>query len=275
MATIHPTAIVDRRAELADDVQIEAYAIIGAGVTLGSGTVVHPHSVIQGPTVVGARCQIGPAAYVGLDPQHLTFLSQPDRPPTWLEVGEQTIIREGASIHRSTKAGRENATRIGSHCLLMGASHVAHDCVVGDHVILANGALLGGQCRIGERAFLGGGCAIHQFCRVGRVAIIGGLQGCSRDVPPYAAMWYGGLKGYNAVGCRRSRMPREAIYAVRAAFQCLHTHRTATDAVAAIRALGPATPEVQEILDFMATSKRGMVPSVRFAGRGDAGNAGE
>ncbi|MDB5174274.1 MAG: acyl-(acyl-carrier-protein)--UDP-N-acetylglucosa mineO-acyltransferase [Phycisphaerales bacterium] len=276
MATIHPTAIVDRRAELADDVQIEAYAIIGPGVSLGAGTVVYSHSIIQGTTVIGANCRIGPAAHVGLDPQHLGFLNQPERPTTWLEIGDHTIIREGVSVHRSSKAGRENATRLGSHCLLMGASHIGHDSRVADHVILANAALVGGHCEIAERVFLGGGCAIHQFCRVGRVAIVGGAQACSRDVPPFAAMWYGGLKGYNAVGCRRAGMSRESIYAVRSTFHCLHTHRTATDAVAAIHALGRVTPEVREILDFIATSKRGVLPSVRFSGRRDSSDgAGE
>ncbi|MDB5353985.1 MAG: acyl-ACP--UDP-N-acetylglucosamine O-acyltransferase [Phycisphaerales bacterium] len=269
MATIHPTAIVDRRTELADDVQIEAYAIIGAGVSISAGTVVYAHSIIQGATAIGAHCRIGPAAHVGLDPQHLGFLNQPERPTTWLEVGDHTIIRESASVHRSSKPGRENATRLGSHCMLMGGSHIGHDSRVGDHVILANAALVGGHCEIGERVFLGGGCAIHQFCRVGRIAIVCGVEACSRDVPPFAADRYDGLKGYNAVGCRRSGMPRESIQAIRAAFHCLHTHRTAAAVVAAIRELNSPAPEVQEMLDFIATSKRGIQPSVRFISRGE------
>src|SRR5690348_15366299 len=108
MPAIHPTAIVDRHVELADNVEIQAYSIVGPGVTIGAGTVVHPHSVIHGLTHIGADCKIGPAAHVGLDPQHLGFLNNPDRPQTWLEVGDRTIIRETASLHRATKAGREN-----------------------------------------------------------------------------------------------------------------------------------------------------------------------
>src|SRR4051794_17075124 len=105
MPTIHPTAIVDRRAELADDVKVEAYAIIGPGVTIGAGTVIEPHTIIHGLTAIGAQCKIGPAAYVGLDPQHLTFLANPDRPQTWLEIGDRTLIRETATLHRSTHGG--------------------------------------------------------------------------------------------------------------------------------------------------------------------------
>src|SRR5437868_3915228 len=108
MPTIHPTAIVDHHVELADDVEIQAYAIVGPGVTIAAGTVIHSHSVIHGPTSIGAACRIGPAAYVGLDPQHLDFLTKPERerPQSWLEIGDRVIIRETATVHRSIKAGR-------------------------------------------------------------------------------------------------------------------------------------------------------------------------
>ena len=264
MSNIHPSAIVDRRAELAADVEVGPYAIIGPGVTIGAGTVVASHSVIQELTVIGAQCKIGPAAYVGLDPQHLEFLTRPDRPQTWLQIGDRTIIRENASLHRSTKSGREHATSVGSDCLVMGCAHVAHDCRVGDRVIMANGVLLGGHCQIGERAFLGGSCAVHQFARVGRLAIVSGIEAVTRDVPPFAAARYDGLKGYNAIGCRRAGLSREAIRSIRAAYYCFHTHRTTRGIVAAIRADVPMTAEVVEILDFITLSKRGIQPSVRF-----------
>jgi UDP-N-acetylglucosamine acyltransferase len=265
MPTIHPTAIIDPRAELADDVEVGAFTTIGAGVTVGAGTVLFSHNVIQGPTVIGAGCKIGPAAYVGLDPQHLEFLTRPDPPKTWLTIGDRAIIREGVTVHRATKSGRENATTIGDDCMLMGASHVAHDCRLGSRVIMANGALLGGHCQIGDRAFMGGGCTIHQFARIGRLAIVAGNEACSRDIPPFAAARYGGLKGYNAIGCRRAGLSREGIHAIRSAFYCIHSNRTTSGIVAAIKATCPQTPEVIEMLEFIAGSRRGIHPSLKFA----------
>ncbi|HET6251864.1 MAG TPA: acyl-ACP--UDP-N-acetylglucosamine O-acyltransferase [Tepidisphaeraceae bacterium] len=264
MSNIHPTAIVDPRAQLAGDVRVEAYAVIGAGVIIGPGSVVFSHSILQGPTRIGANCQIGPAAYVGLDPQHLHFLSQTDRPPTWLVVGDRTIIRETATLHRSTKAGEENATRVGHDCLVMASAHVAHDCRIGNHVTLANAVMMGGHCQVGDRVFLGGGCGVHQFTRIGRLAIISGNEAVSRDVPPFAATRYGGLKGYNAIGCRRSGLSHDALKSIRQAYYCIHTNRTTRRIVKAIEETVPQTAEVRELVDFMSHSKRGMQPSIRF-----------
>jgi UDP-N-acetylglucosamine acyltransferase len=268
MPFIHPTAIIDSRAELSDGVRVEAYAVIDGPVTVGPRTVVKSHSVLNGPTRIGADCRIGPGAYVGLDPQHLAFKGG----DTWLVLGDGVTVREGASLHRATKPGEENATRVGDRCYLMANSHVAHDCRLGEDVIFANGALVGGHVEVGPRAFVSGGAAVHQFARVGRLAIVSGNEAATRDVPPFAAVRYGGLKGYNAIGCKRAGMSRESIHAVRAAFQCLHTHRTTPDAVRAIRETVPGLPEVREMLDFIASSKRGIQPSLRFVAyyRGDS-----
>jgi UDP-N-acetylglucosamine acyltransferase len=146
----------------------------------------------------------------------------------------------------------------------MGAAHVAHDCQIGQRVVLAQGVHLGGHVQIGDRVFLGGGCVVHQFVRIGRLAIISGNEPISRDVPPFAAARYGGLKGYNAIGCRRGGISREAIHSIRAAYYCFHTHRMTSGIVAAIRANVPMTDEVKEMLDFMSTSKRGIHPSVKY-----------
>src|SRR5947208_2935539 len=123
MPTIHPTAIIDPRARLAGDVRVGPYAVIEGNVTIGPGTRVGPHTIINGSTIIGSRCRIGPAAYVGLDPQHLGY----DGGETWLMIGDETIIREGASVHRSLKPGQENPTRVGNKCFLMGGAHVGHD----------------------------------------------------------------------------------------------------------------------------------------------------
>jgi UDP-N-acetylglucosamine acyltransferase len=263
MPKVHPTALLDSRARLADDVCIGPYVVIEGAVAIGSGAIIGPHTVINGNTQIGAGCRIGPAAYVGLDPQHAHY----DEAETWLVIGDGAIIREGASVHRSIRPGIENATRVGAQCFLMGASHVGHDCQLKDAVVLANGVLLGGHCEIGAGAFLGGGCVVHQFCKVGRLVIVSGNEAISRDIPPFAAVRYGGIKGYNAVGCRRAGIARDAIHAIRATYGCLHACRTTPAAIAAIRELQSDAAEVREILDFIGRASRGVQPSVRFLSR--------
>jgi UDP-N-acetylglucosamine acyltransferase len=261
MSQIHPTAIVSSAAELADDVEVGPYAIIDGPVRVGAETVVLAHTHVQGRTTVGRGCRLGPAAYVGLPPQHLTA----DRDAGSLVIGDGVVVRETATLHRSTKAG-EAATRVGDRCFIMGAAHVGHDCVVDADVILSQGSLLGGHVLVGSRAFLGGGSVIHQFCRVGRLSIVSGNEALSQDLPPFAAVRHGGLKGYNAIGCRRSGMPSASIHAVRSAYSCIRKARLMATAVDEIRRAGLAdVPEVAELLAFLAASKRGIVPALSFA----------
>jgi UDP-N-acetylglucosamine acyltransferase len=267
MPSIHPTAIVDSKAELADDVVIGPYCLIDGPITIGAGTVILGHTHLGGPTIIGKECTIGPAAYVGLPPQHLAYKGQ----ATHLIIGDNVTIRETATVHRAYHEGIENATRIGSRCFLMGGVHVAHDCILGDEVILANGVLLGGHVHVGNRGFLGGGSVVHQFARIGRLAMVQGNGAMARDVPPFAAVRYDFLKGYNAIGCRRAGMPAASIAAIRAAFHCIHSHRTVPAALAAISRSVPDVPEVRELLDFYRTSRRGVTGSLRFAGAGFGG----
>jgi UDP-N-acetylglucosamine acyltransferase len=261
MPYIHPTAIVSPQADLAEDVTVEAFVVIEGRVRIGPGSLVRHHSVIYGSTNLGANCRIGPGAYVGMDPQHLGYKGD----ETWLVAGDGVIVREGASIHRAFKQGQENATRVGSRVFLMANSHIAHDCVVGDDVVFANSVAIGGHVQVGARAVFGGGAVVHQFVRIGRLAIISGNEALTRDVPPFAALRYGGLKGYNAVGCRRAGMDREATYAIRAVFRCLGQHRTTPRAVKAILETVPQLPEVREMVEFIAAGTRGIQPSLRFA----------
>lgn len=260
MPVIHRTALVDRQAELADDVQVGAYAIIKGHVTLGPGCVVQDHSHIHGRTILGRNCKIGPSAFIGMDPQHLKYNGE----PTLLIIGDGTQVRECASIHRAFLPGEEHATRIGQRCYIMSGVHVGHDCVIGNDVILSSGTLIGGHCQIADRVFMGGASALHQFVRVGRIAIFAGQEASSRDVPPFAAVRYHGLKGYNAVGCRRAGLTRDAIHAIRGAYHCIHHHRNLANAVAAIRDTLPMLAEVQELLEFVGTTKRGIHPSIHF-----------
>ncbi len=260
MPKIHPSAIVDPKAELADDVQVGAFCIIRGPVKIGAGTIIDDRTHVQGPTVIGERCKLGPLALVGLDPQHLKYNGEPTR----LIIGNDVIIREMASIHRAFRSGPDDATRIGDRCFLMGSCHVGHDCVVGNDVVISAGVLLAGHVHIADRVFIGGGTAIHQFCRVGRCAIIAGREAVSRDIPPFAAARYGGLKAYNMIGCRRNGLSRESIHAIRAAFFCIHHHRTIAAALDAICREVPQVPEVRELVEFFQTTKRGIQPSVHF-----------
>ncbi len=261
MPKVHPSAILEGDVKLAPDVEVGAYSIIKGDVTIGAGTRIFEHTHVHGCTTIGENCRLGPAAYIGFDPQHLKY----DGTPTWLVIGDGVIVREGASIHRAFKPGIENATKVGSRVFMMGSSHVAHDCTVDDDVVMANGAMLGGHVSIGAKAFVGGGTGIHQFCRVGRLAILSGNEAISRDVPPFAAARYGGLKGYNAVGCKRSGMSASAIHAVRSAYKILLNERVVSRAADEIeRELGDV-PEVREMVTFIRASKRGIQPSVRLS----------
>jgi UDP-N-acetylglucosamine acyltransferase len=179
-------------------------------------------------------------------------------------IGDHTVIRESASLHRATKAGIENATTVGHHCFLMACSHVGHDTQLGNHVILANAVLLAGHVTVGDNVFLAGGAGVHQFVRIGRLAIMSGNEIATRDVPPFSATRYGGLKGYNAIGCKRAGIPRESIFAIRKAYHLYHTHRTLPAAVQAIRQQCPPVPEIEHLLEFLTSSKRGIHPSVQF-----------
>jgi UDP-N-acetylglucosamine acyltransferase len=257
MAKIHPTAMVDSSAELADGVTVDAYCIIRGPVQIGSGTIIHPHTQLQGRTRIGEHCEIGPAAYVGLPPQHL----RADPNVGELVIGTHVIIRETATVHRSTHPGKDGATRVGDNTFLMGGVHIGHDCVLGQSVILANSVLLGGHCQIADQAFLGGGATLHQFVRVGRLAIIGGNEVVTQEVLPFAAIRDRGMRGYNAIGCRRAGMSRQTISAIKAVFRCIHQHRVTENALDEIRLTVPDLPEVRELLEFIRTARRGIVPS--------------
>ena len=257
---VHPTAIINSGAKLAADVAVGPYAIIGPQVTIGPGSIIHEHTVIRSHTIIGRDCKIGPAAYLGMDPQHLRF-KRDENSTTYLVIGDNVTVRESSRLHRATRPGLTGATRIGDNCFLMGAVHVAHDCVVEPNVIMADAALLGGHCHIGRGAFLGGGCTIHQFVHIGRLAIISGNEPVSHDVPPFAAFRYGRLKGYNAIGCKRAGMDRETVTALRQCFQRLRQCRTTSTALAAVQSEVRQLPEVRQWVEFIEASHRGIPPT--------------
>jgi len=214
---IHPTAIIDKKAQLDSSVEIGAYAVIEAGVVIGPGTRILPHTLLTGATSIGKDNLIGPFASVGSPPQDLHYKGE----PTELRIGDGNQIREYASIHRGTASGR-GVTSIANNNLLMAYSHVAHDCVIGNHAILANAATLGGHVQVRDRATVGGLVAVHQFTRIGEYAYIGGMSGISKDVPPYVIV--AGTRnqmrvsGINKIGLRRAGFDNETIKNLHKAF---------------------------------------------------------
>lgn len=250
MAQIHPTAIVEPGAQLADDVVVGPYCVIGPHVMLGPGVSLKSHVVVDGRTTIGARTRVFPFASIGHETQDLKYAGEPSS----LDIGCDNTIREHVTINPGTAGGGMN-TCIGNHCLLMVGAHVAHDCRVGDHVILVNNATLGGHVVIEDHAILGGLSAVHQFVRIGRHAMIGGMSGVERDVIPYGLVMgdRARLTGINIIGMQRRGFSRDDIQGLRSAYQFLFTNGGGTlnervnEAAERFRGIGP----VDDIVAFI------------------------
>lgn len=218
MADVHPTAIVDAGADLAERVSVGPYCIVGDGVRLEAGVRLHSHVVVGGTTSIGAGSQLFPFASVGLVPQDRKYHGEASR----LEIGRNCTIREYVTINPGTENGGL-LTRIGDNCLLLVGAHVAHDCILGNSVTLVNNATLGGHCRIGDYAILGGLSAVHQFVRIGEYAFVGGMSAIENDVIPFGSAIgnRASLGGLNIVGLTRNGFSREAIHELRRAYRML------------------------------------------------------
>ncbi len=254
---IHPTALVDARAELAEDVVIQPYTIIGPEVVIETGSVVGPHVVIEGRTHIGHHNQVFPFVTIGFPPQDITYAGE----PTQVIIGDHNIIREHVTIHRGTTRGG-GVTRVGSHNFIMAYAHIAHDCRLGDHVILVNGATLGGHVRVDDHAVLGGLAAVHQHVRIGTYAYIGGTSPVVQDIPPYtlAANERAALHGLNLVGLKRSDFSPAVMQALKNCYRIIfRSNLTTKEAVQKIREEVELLPEVATFLDFIEhPSKRGI-----------------
>lgn len=258
MPDIHPTAIVDKTAELAPGVKVGPYAIIHGRVVIGPDTVIGPHVVIKEFTTIGARCRIFQFASLGEIPQDLKFQGEESQ----LIIGDDNTIREFATMHRGT-AGGGGVTRVGNGNLFMAYTHVAHDCLIGNGVIMSNAATLGGHIIVEDKAILGGLAAVHQFCRIGRHAFVGGASAVARDVPPYG-MAYGNrakLVGLNLVGLKRAGFSDSTIQALKQAYEILFfSGANMKDALQRVRQDLGDFPEIQHLLEFIETTERGLVP---------------
>ncbi len=262
---IHPSAIVDPRAELDPSVEVGAGAVIEAGVRIGAGSRIWPYAFLAAGARLGQRVQVHPFATVSHAPQDLAY----DGSPSFVEIGDDTIVREHVSIHRGTVPG--STTRIGQRCFLMAASHVAHNCTLGDDVKLANGALLAGYVSVGDKSFLGGAAAVHQFTRIGALVMVSGLTRVVMDLPSFTLAVEGGVAGVNVIGLRRAGASPEERREVQDAFRTLYRRGLPFhDALAALSS-HVRTPYGRQLVEFLrAPSKRGLAGFVRRRPRVDA-----
>ncbi len=249
MAKIHASAVVDKKAELADDVEIGPGCIIGPNVSIAARTRLIAHVYVETNTEIGADCTIYPFASLGAPPQDTSYKGEPTR----VVIGNNNIFREHATVHRGTVRGRSE-TRVGNNGLFMGSIHIAHDCIVGDNVIMAQTATIGGHVRISDWVFLGGLAGVHQHCRVGRHAFVGASALMTTDLIPYGSAIgnHAHLGGLNVVGLKRRNFTREQIHDLRAAYRLLFAEEgTFQERIDDALELYADNAEVMEILDFI------------------------
>lgn len=272
-ASIHPSAVVDPGAELADGVEIGPAAVVGPRVEIGAGTRVGAGAQLYGPARIGAENRIHPMAAIGFDPQDLSFRGEEVR----LEIGDRNTFREFTTIHRGTTKGGA-VTRIGDDNLFMAYAHVAHDCQVGNRTIFANSATLAGHVEVHDDASISAFSAVHQFCRVGRHAYIGGFSVVTMDALPFVKTV--GQKpacyGVNTIGLQRKGFDAGQVARLQQAIRILVRSRLNTvQALARMKEELAGDPDVDYLIAFVEEAKRGVhKSSPRGGGRGGGGEAG-
>lgn len=257
MTRIHPTAIVDPRAELAADVEVGPYSIIGPDVVIGEGTWVGPHVVVSGPTVIGKRNRIYQFSSIGQDCQDKKYKGEPTR----LEVGDDNVIRESCTLHRGTVQD-QGLTRVGSRNLLMVNTHLAHDVVVGNDNIIANNAGIAGHAHIGDFVIIGGNSGVHQFCRVGSHAMLGGGTTLFKDVPAFVMATGNPAepRGMNFEGMKRKGWSSETINTLRKAYKVVFRDGLTLDAaLPLLDEMAVGCPEVLMFIESLRASTRGII----------------
>ncbi|HET9551600.1 MAG TPA: acyl-ACP--UDP-N-acetylglucosamine O-acyltransferase [Anaeromyxobacteraceae bacterium] len=253
---IHPSAVVEAGAQVDPSCEIGPFAYVGPHVVMGPGCVVGPHGVVTGRTTLGARNRVFSHAVVGEVPQDLKYAGE----PTTTVIGDGNTFREFVTVHAGTVQDR-GVTRIGSGCLFMASSHVAHDCVIGDGAIIANSVALAGHVILEDHVHFGGLSAAHQFSRVGRLAFVGGMTGVAMDVAPYCTVngSRAELAGLNTIGMQRAGMTEEQIGRVKQAFKIFfRSNLQAAEALAQLEGELGAHPEVAHFVAFVQGSKRGI-----------------
>ena len=260
MTTIHPTALIDSRAQMAASVSVGAYTLIGPDVIIDEGTSIGPHCVIEGRTRIGRDCRVFQFASLGAAPQDMKYGGE----PTELVIGARNTIREFCTFNRGTVQDG-GVTRVGDDNWIMAYVHIAHDCQVGSHVILANNATLAGHVHLADWVFIGGLTGVHQFVKIGAHAMAGFSSAVTQDVPPFMTVDGNPLevRGFNVVGLKRRGFTPARIAVVKQMHRLLYRQGlTLEQSCAAIEDLGGATPEagadVELMLDFLRQSTRGI-----------------
>ena len=256
MSNIHPTAIVGDGAVLGADVRLGPYSVVGSHAKIGDGTELMAHAIVDGYTTMGAECVVHPFARIGGPTQDLKFKGG----APGVLVGDKTVLRECVTINAGTHDGE--MTEVGSGCLLMAYSHVAHACKVGNGVIIANGTQLAGDVIIEDFAIIEGLCGVVQFRRIGKLAFLGGYTKATKDVPPY--MIADGLdieiRGFNKIGMERRGVSEESRNAIKEAYRILYRQKLPiAEALEQMEKDLPSTAEVQHLIQFIRDSKVGIV----------------
>lgn len=253
---ISPMACVDPHAEIGVGVQIGPFAIVEAGTKIGDGCILHPHAIIRSGSTLGKGCEIHPGAVIGGIPQDLKFQGE----DSTAIIGDYTTVRECVTVNRGTAS--RGTTVIGSHCLLMAYSHVAHDCVLGNYVIIGNASQIAGEVEIDDHAIISGGVLVHQFVRISQHVMIQGGSRISKDIPPYILAGRDPLVycGINIVGLRRRKFTNEQVFLINDVYRTLYQRGlNNSDALETIQQEYPECPERDLILNFIKESKRGIL----------------
>jgi len=257
---IHPSAIVSKKAILADDVQVGPYCVITDNVTIGAGSRIGSHCLIDGNTIIGSSCIIFTGAVIGSQPQDLKYKGE----RSFLEIGNNNIIREYCTFNVGT--GEGGKTRVKDNNLFMAYSHVAHDCSIGNDCVIANNGTLAGHVTIEDKAVVGGLVAIHQFVRVGVLSIIGGCSKVVQDIPPYSTCdgHPARIFGLNLVGLKRNGIERDVIRQLDQAFKTLFSSGLSPrHALEKLEGEGRLSKEVAYLVSFVKSSERGVSRSCR------------
>jgi UDP-N-acetylglucosamine acyltransferase len=253
---IHPTAIVDSKAELGTGTIVGPYCVIGANVVIGENCWLQHHVTLEGPLRAGAGNKFYAYCSIGQQTQDLKYAGE----PTFLEIGDENTFREFVTVNRSTKS--DGKTRVCSRGNFLAYSHIGHDCMVGNEVVFSNNGTLAGHVQVGDNAVMGGLTAVHQFCRIGRFAITGGCSKIVQDVPPF--MIADGnpaeIRGVNLVGLERRNFPADRVKSIKEAFRLIYRSKYNTaQALEAIRKELPQTEEIREIVEFIEKTERGII----------------
>ncbi|MBI5025767.1 MAG: acyl-ACP--UDP-N-acetylglucosamine O-acyltransferase [Nitrospirae bacterium] len=252
---IHPTAIVDPSAKLADGVSIGPYCIVGSGVTIGRNTHLISNVIIE-ETETGEGCSIYPFTSIGLPPQDVKYKGE----KTKVKIGSRNIIREYTTIHRASVGG-DGVTNIGNDNFLMAYVHIAHDCKIGNSIVMVNAATLAGHVEVEDFAIIGGLVAVHQFTRIGAYSMVGGFSGVGQDIPPYMTASGSRVKlyGLNLIGLKRHGFSDEIIKDLKQAYKILFRSKlTLKEAIDKVRGDIQASKEIKHLLEFIEKNRRGI-----------------